>query len=312
LQKINVVELAIADDEKRSLLMSNKIESLNEAKIEEYLTKYQKLLDKKNLEEKAIVANELSIEKNKAAIAALSEKQTTFSDKLKFYEEHKDIIENMKCLIQEVKDKKNESELLNSSIKEGENELMKLYKEHGSLEQKIESIKNNEVEKLSLQRQYAAYELFMRCMHSNGIAFDLIKRNLPLVNQEITRVLSNIVEFEVYFENTDNKLDIFIKHPKYDARPLENGSGAEKTLAAMAIRIALLNISNMPKPNVFILDEPGTALDAENMEGFVRILDLVRNYFDTTILISHIDQLKDSVDMNIEISRNDGFAYVKY
>jgi DNA repair exonuclease SbcCD ATPase subunit len=116
----------------------------------------------------------------------------------------------------------------------------------------------------------------------------------------------------VYFENTDNKLDIFIKHPKYDARPLENGSGAEKTLAAMAIRIALLNISNMPKPNVFILDEPGTALDAENMEGFVRILDLVRNYFDTTILISHIDQLKDSVDMNIEISRNDGFAYVKY
>ena len=312
LQKINVVELAIADDEKRSLLMSNKIESLNEAKIEEYLTKYQKLLDKKNLEEKAIVANELSIEKNKAAISALSEKQTTFSDKLKFYEEHKDIIENMKCLIQEVKDKKNESELLNSSIKEGENELMKLYKEHGSLEQKIESIKNNEVEKLSLQRQYAAYELFMRCMHSNGIAFDLIKRNLPLVNQEITRVLSNIVEFEVYFENTDNKLDIFIKHPKYDARPLENGSGAEKTLAAMAIRIALLNISNMPKPNVFILDEPGTALDAENMEGFVRILDLVRNYFDTTILISHIDQLKDSVDMNIEISRNDGFAYVKY
>ena len=312
LQKINVVELAIADDEKRSLLMSNKIESLNEAKIEEYLTKYQKLLDKKNLEEKAIVANELSIEKNKAAIAVLSEKQTAFSDKLKFYEEHKDIIENMKCLIQEVKDKKNESELLNSSIKEGENELMKLYKEHGSLEQKIESIKNNEVEKLSLQRQYAAYELFMRCMHSNGIAFDLIKRNLPLVNQEITRVLSNIVEFEVYFENTDNKLDIFIKHPKYDARPLENGSGAEKTLAAMAIRIALLNISNMPKPNVFILDEPGTALDAENMEGFVRILDLVRNYFDTTILISHIDQLKDSVDMNIEISRNDGFAYVKY
>jgi exonuclease SbcC len=312
LQKINVVELAIADDEKRSLLMSNKIESLNEAKIEEYLTKYQKLLDKKNLEEKAIVANELSIEKNKAAISALSEKQTTFSDKLKFYEEHKDIIENMKRLIQEVKNKKNESELLNSSIKEGENELMKLYKEHGSLEQKIESIKNNEVEKLSLQRQYAAYELFMRCMHSNGIAFDLIKRNLPLVNQEITRVLSNIVEFEVYFENTDNKLDIFIKHPKYDARPLENGSGAEKTLAAMAIRIALLNISNMPKPNVFILDEPGTALDAENMEGFVRILDLVRNYFDTTILISHIDQLKDSVDMNIEISRNDGFAYVKY
>ena len=151
----------------------------------------------------------------------------------------------------------------------------------------------------------------MRCMHSNGIAFDLIKKNLPILNQEIAKVLSNIVEFEVFFENSDNKLDIFIKHPKYDARPLENGSGAEKTLAAMAIRIALINITNMPKPNVFILDEPGTALDNDNMEGFIRILDLVKNYFDITILISHIDQLKDSVDTNIEISRNDGYAFVK-
>ena len=68
---------------------------------------------------------------------------------------------------------------------------------------------------------------------------------------------------------------------------------------------------NMPKANIFILDEPGTALDNDNMEGFVRILDLVKSYFDTTILISHIDQLKDSVDMNIEISRNDGYAFVK-
>ena len=78
-----------------------------------------------------------------------------------------------------------------------------------------------------------------------------------------------------------------------------------------SIRIALLNISNMPKPNIFVLDEPGTALDNENMEGFVRILELIKGYFDVTILITHIDALKDSVDTNIEISRNDGYAFVK-
>jgi DNA repair exonuclease SbcCD ATPase subunit/DNA repair exonuclease SbcCD nuclease subunit len=311
LQKINVVELAIADDEKRHLLVSNKIESLNEVKIEEYLSKYQQLLDKKNNEERNAAVLELAVEKNKSTIGSLSEKLVSFSDKLKFYEEHKEIIENMKCLIQELESKKKQISDFNSLIKQQEQELTKLYKEHGSLEQKIENIKNNEAEKATLQRQYAAYELFMRCMHNNGIAFGLIKKNLPLVNLEIAKVLSNIVEFEVYFENTDNKLDIFIKHPKYDARPLENGSGAEKTLAAMAIRIALLNISNMPKPNIFILDEPGTALDSDNMEGFVRILDLVKGYFDITVLITHIDALKDSVDSTIEISKNNGFAQVK-
>ena len=118
-------------------------------------------------------------------------------------------------------------------------------------------------------------------------------------------------DFEVYFEKDGNKLDIFIHHPKHEARPLENGSGAEKTLAAIAIRIALLNISNMPKCNLIILDEPGAALDEEHLESFTRILDMLKSYFDIVILITHIESLKDIVDMTVEISNtDDGYAFV--
>ena len=88
------------------------------------------------------------------------------------------------------------------------------------------------------------------------------------------------------------------------------GSGAEKTLAAMAIRIALLNVSNMPIADFFVCDEPGTALDAENMEGFTRVLDIVKEHFKTTLLITHIETLKDNVDKVITIQEKDGFAYV--
>lgn len=311
LQKVDVVEMAISAAQKEITSTEEQIEELNEKKLDEYSEKYQKLQLKKNDEEKRLTSLQLAIEQNKNKLSALSERMSGFSDKLKFYEEHKDIIENKKALIADNEEKKNKVKSLKWLVEQHEQDLMKLYKEHGSVQQKIETIKNNELEKLSLEKRFSAYELFMRCMHSNGIAFDLIKRNLPLINQEVSKVLSSIVEFEIFFENSDNKLDIFIKHPKYDARPLENGSGAEKTIASMAIRIALLNVSNMPKPNIFILDEPGTALDNENMEGFTRILDLIKNYFDITILITHIDALKDSVDTNIEISRNNGYAYVK-
>lgn len=311
LGKVDLVALAIQQSEINGQQLAAQIAEIDEDKLNNYIEKFEKLRLKKNDEEKNIINFNLVIEKNKNALTAVSEKLVGFCDKLKFYEEHKDVIENKKNLLVELTTKKVDVENNKSLVKSLELELASLYKEHGSLEQKIETIKQSEKEKALLEKQYAAYELFMRCMHSNGIAFDLIKKNLPIINQEITKVLSNIVEFEVFFENTDNKLDIFIKHPKYDARPLENGSGAEKTLAAMAIRIALINITNMPKPNVFILDEPGTALDNDNMEGFIRILDLVKNYFDITVLISHIDQLKDAVDTNIEISRNEGFAFVK-
>ena len=147
-------------------------------------------------------------------------------------------------------------------------------------------------------------------MKSNGIAFEVIRKKLPIINEEIAKILANIVDFEVFFEDNENRLDIFIKHPSYDPRPLEMGSGAEKTIAAMAIRLALLSVSSLPKGDIFILDEPGTALDEENMQGFVDILAIIKNYFRKVLLISHLDTLKDCVDMQITIDKIDGYASV--
>ena len=110
-------------------------------------------------------------------------------------------------------------------------------------------------------------------------------------------------------------MNIFIQHPgetTFEARPLEMGSGAEKTIAAMAIRLALLSVSNLPKGDIFILDEPGVALDEENMEGFIRLLELIKTYFKTVLLISHLDSLKDCVDMQLTIENNNGYAHVKH
>jgi len=148
-------------------------------------------------------------------------------------------------------------------------------------------------------------------MHSNGIAFDVIRKKLPVINEEIAKILANIVDFEVFFEDNGKRLDIFIKHPSYDPRPLEMGSGAEKTISAMAIRLALLSVSSLPKSDIFILDEPGTALDEENMQGFIDILEIIRSYFKTVLLISHLDSLKDCVDMQITIDKGKKYARVR-
>ena len=113
------------------------------------------------------------------------------------------------------------------------------------------------------------------------------------------------------FSGRTHFLQIFIRHPYHDPRPIEMGSGAEKTLAAMAIRLALLSVSSLPKSDIFILDEPGTSLDAENMDGFTSILELVKMYFKTVILVSHLDSLKDCVDMQITIDKQDGYAFVQ-
>ena len=212
-----------------------------------------------------------------------------------------------------LKQKRNIEAIIKTQTKEFEEcqqETYELYRQIGSYEQRVESTKEAKKEYLTLQREYAAYDLFMGCMHPNGIAYDVIKKKIPVINQEIAKVLANIVDFEIFFESNGNKLDIFIKHPKHDERPIEMASGAEKTMAAMAIRLSLLSISSLPKGDLFILDEPGTALDEENMEGFIRILELIKVYFKNVLLISHLDSLKDCVDMQIVIDKKRGYARV--
>ena len=142
------------------------------------------------------------------------------------------------------------------------------------------------------------------------LADNITKEKLPFLNQEIAKILATIVDFEIFFENDDSKLNILIKHPGFEPRPISMGSGAEKTIAAMAIRLALINVTNLPKPNMFILDEPGTALDEENMEGFIRLLNISKSYFKTVLIISHLDSLKDIADMTIDIQRKGSYAFI--
>lgn len=307
---IQVTEKGIQSLNKEIEYLNNKIQSHDPDTVEDYIQRYNLVLEKRNVLATSIANNKLLIEKADNRLFKEQVELQELQSKSFEYEENKDAIENLKGLLSLKKSKQESISNYEQTLGECENRIMSLHKRHGSLEQKLLHLEESLAEYESLKDDFAAYHLLMTCCHPNGVSYEIIKERLPYINQEIAKILTNIVDFEVFITNADDKLDILIKHPKHDARPLEMGSGAEKTIASMAIRLAFLTVSSLPKSDLFILDEPGTALDEENMEGFVRILDMVKGYFKTVILISHLDSLKDCVDMQINIERRDGFAHV--
>jgi DNA repair exonuclease SbcCD ATPase subunit/DNA repair exonuclease SbcCD nuclease subunit len=284
--------------------------SLDLSTIEDHLKKYDRLLEKKLSAENSNTKIKLDNERNTNQIFSIEASATENLKDIDYYYQNQEAIENFNALTRQVTDDELALKEFENSLEACEEELLELYKSHGSMEQSIKNLEAQKEELLALRQEYGAYDLYMKCMHNNGIAYDIIKKRLPVINNEIAKVLTNIVNFDVFLENDGRKLDIYIKHPRFEPRPLELGSGAEKTISAMAIRLALLNVSSLPKGNIFILDEPGAALDEENMEGFVRILDMVKGYFKTVLLISHLDSLKDCVDTQIVIDKKEGFAYI--
>jgi DNA repair exonuclease SbcCD nuclease subunit len=290
--------------------LSTKLAGLSPSLVEDHINKYSSLNTKKQETEYFIKDLKISLERNNVALERVNHNIKEHRQQEISYEENKETIENLEILLKEKENHEYDTQQLKGKISGDKSEALNLYKRVGSLEQRVENLREQQAEFVKLQQEFTAHDLFMRCMHPNGIAYDIIKKKIPVINSEIAKVLANIVDFEVFFESNGNKFDIFIKHPKHEPRPIEMASGAEKTMASMAIRLSLLTVSSLPKGDIFILDEPGTALDEENMEGFIRILELIKVYFKNVMLISHLDSLKDCVDMQIVIEKKAGFARV--
>jgi DNA repair exonuclease SbcCD ATPase subunit len=279
-------------------------------KTAEKLKQLSDIQHKKNNAEIEVRNLDVSIGKLENEITKTKSDLIEFYSKKKIYDNNKEAIENLELLVQQKNNLNKQVAKLAADYKLCEDQINLIHRSIGSFEQKVADLQQQKEEIDNLRQEYAAYELFMRCMHSNGIAYDIIKKRLPIINEEIAKILANLTDFEAFFEEEGNKLEIFIRHSNSDPRPLAMASGAEKTMSAMAIRLALLSVSNLPKSDVMILDEPGTALDETHLQAFTQMLEMIKAKFRTVLLISHLEALKDVVDLTIEIDRKDGYALV--
>lgn len=310
-EHISVVTLVLDKKKEELSKLEDEIRVLDDSKTLEQISKYESIVaTKRSLDgERPLISKNIEVSEQYLNVAA--HELSNLNNTKKEFEENKEKIEALEGLVKQAKDKKAQLDSVNLELENCQALLKTFYKDRGFIEQKIESIKEDRSELEKIRQEFEAYDLFLKCMHSSGISYDIIKKSLPIINDEISKILANITEFQVYFENEDSRLEIYSKED-IDSQPLpiEMGSGAQKTIAAMAIRLALINISALPKADIFILDEPGTSLDEDMMSGFLRMLDVVKSQFKCVILISHIESLKDAADTTMSVENKDGYAYI--
>lgn len=303
-------EELIQIESKKQDEIKKSIDELNPSLIDDNIKKYKLVEEEIRTTQQKISNLKLKIERVSSSLITINNDIEKNENKLNVYLKNKEAVKNIKKLQDTKKEYVKNLKNIIDEIEQSEDELTELYIQQGTFDQKWNSLEDGKLELESLREQYTAYDLYLKCMNSNGIAYDIIKKRLPVINEQVANILTNVVDFEIFLEEDGRELPIMIKHPKYPPRSLSGGSGAELALAAMAIRIALIRITSLPVGDIFILDEPATSLDEENMEGFTRIIDVLKQQFKSIILISHLDALKDVVDEQIVIDSVDGYAKV--
>lgn len=187
-----------------------------------------------------------------------------------------------------------------------------IVKRHAQLEYKLVDITNRWDELQSLYTEFRIYELYQEAVHRDGIPYMILKSILPVIEGEVNRVLRSIVGFEFRLCVGDSDtIDAYIEY-NGSRWPVELISGMENFILSLAIRSSLIKLSMFPKPNFLCIDEGFGVLDSDKIGSISQLLGELRSSFEFILCISHIDEMKDLVDILIDIDKSSGFSRVRY
>ena len=268
-------------------------------KLKEILNTLTAFISKKELEKTNLKSG---VERNDARIKELQ-------DQIELYEKSKEIVESNKAIEDIVNELKIKASNISSKLKNIEKEHMDAYSKKVSA---VDQLKESEKQLLTIQQyedDLSAYQYYISAVGKDGVPYQIISDAIPKIEQEVNNILSHIVEFSVSIETDGKNVNVYIKYE--DKKwPLELCSGMEKFISGLALRVALINVSNLPRPNYLVVDEGFSALDGHNIPMLHALFDYLKRNFDFIIIISHLDAMRDMVDKQLEIKKENGFSKI--
>jgi len=264
------------------------------------LTNSKTLLEKRDLQLQ-ILENDLQT--REAELETCLERQESFRA-------NESAIKHNKIVDVEIANCKQTIEEISKSIKEITETIRG---KHGAIEV-AKTNKSNAITQLDayrkLETEYKAYEYYLESVKRDGVPYELISKAIPKIETEINNVLNQVVDFNMVLQSDGKNINGYIIYDEDNFWPLELTSGMERFISSLAIRIALINVSALPRPNFIAIDEGWGSLDAEHISAVVNLFDYFRTKFDFSIIISHVDSMRDMVDNLIEVNKINGYSQI--
>jgi DNA repair exonuclease SbcCD ATPase subunit len=281
------------------------LETLLVEKISDKIKEHRTLSDKK-----------LKIETN---LRELKTRQKSI-DIVRLVSEREQIRENLEKIRmsldeaeeQEIEKKKIDLKVIKHDLEDCESQKNEIFLKLGSHKQRLDQSLLEKDECFDILQQLQIFESVYKAFSKNGIPAMILKNQLPAINAELDKILSTSFDFKITLETdvTANVMDVFINYPK-KRRIIETASGMEKMIASLALRVALTNLSSLPRSDIFILDEGFGPLDDNSMYQCLQLMSLLKSYFRVVLVVTHMAPIKEIADRIIDIKDEGEYSYVQ-
>ena len=203
-------------------------------------------------------------------------------------------------------------------IRDLENEIQKLtnqLKNRNSEHEKLESFQetlHNTYDELAIKKDSINYYDFSYgLLKDGGVKSKIIKKYLPLINQQVNRYLQ-MMDFYINF-TLDEEFNETVQSPIHEDFSYASFSEGEKQRIDLALLFTWREVARMKNSvncNLMILDEIfDSSLDSSGTEEFLKIIQFVVK--DSNIfVISHKAGLEDRFESVIKFSKIKGFSRI--
>ena len=220
---------------------------------------------------------------------------------------------------------------LNNEISNNNVKISQLNKQSRDLEQEIQDITNKiknrnaerkalikleesldliQTEKAKNKEDISYFDFAYSLMKDGGIKGKIIKKYLPLMNQQINKYLQ-MMDFYINF-TLDEEFNEKIKSPIYEDFTYESFSEGEKMRINLAILFTWREIARMKNSvntNILILDEVfDSSLDFMGTDYFTKIIKYVIKNTNIFVISHKTDELIDKFDRIIKFDKVKGFS----
>jgi len=182
--------------------------------------------------------------------------------------------------------------------------------EHHALEKLVTELEELQ-SKHSQQKENNVYNEFAHSlMKDGGVKSKIIKRYLPLMNQQINKYLQ-LMDFYINF-SLDEDFKETVKSPIHEDFSYESFSEGEKMRIDLSLLFTWREIAkrkNSASTNLLILDEIfDSSLDGFGTEYFTKIIKYVVNDANVFVISHKTDELMDKFDRIIKFDKVKGFS----
>lgn len=249
---------------------------------------------------------EIKIEGLKSRFDQLSEQKLEYLKNEELIESNNEILSNIETTKVQIQKYELEYEQISKVHRNLELQNSKLISEYIECNTKLDKY-------LDCIKKYRVYEFYLQAISRDGVPYKIVELVLPVLENEVNLILNSITNFNVRLEATDEKyIHAFIQYGDGNSWPVEMSSGMERFILSLAFRIALTEITSLPKSNFLAIDEGFGVLDRENILQVGKMFQYLKTQYEYLICISHIETMKDLVEKQIGIEKINGFSRINF